>query len=49
MGTNVVSGTARALIAAIGRETEFGRVYEHLELREPETEFNRESDISATS
>jgi P-type Mg2+ transporter len=41
MGTNVVSGTGRVLIAAIGRETEFGKVYEHLKLREPETEFEQ--------
>lgn len=39
MGTNVVSGTAKALIIAIGKDTEFGRVSKRLELREPETEF----------
>ncbi len=39
MGTNVVSGTAHALIVAIGKDTEFGHVSERLEQREPETEF----------
>lgn len=39
MGTNVVSGTAHALIVAIGKDTEFGHVSESLEQREPETEF----------
>lgn len=39
MGTNVVSGTAKALIVAIGKDTEFGRVSERLEQKAPETEF----------
>jgi P-type Mg2+ transporter len=39
MGTNVVSGTANALIVAIGKDTEFGRVSERLEQKAPETEF----------
>lgn len=39
MGTNVVSGTARALVVHTGLETEFGRVSERLEQSEPLTEF----------
>ncbi len=39
MGTHVVSGTARAVVVQTGRATEFGKVYERLKLRPPETEF----------
>jgi Mg2+-importing ATPase len=39
MGTHVVSGTARAVVVSAGRATEFGKVYERLKLRPPETEF----------
>ena len=39
MGTHVVSGTARAIVVQAGRATEFGKVYERLKLRPPETEF----------
>lgn len=39
MGTNVVSGTATAVVVHTGKDTEFGRVSQRLELREPETEF----------
>jgi Mg2+-importing ATPase len=39
MGTSAVSGTARAVVARTGTETEFGRVSQRLKLREPETEF----------
>lgn len=39
MGTHVVSGTARAVVVNAGRSTEFGKVYERLKLRPPETEF----------
>ncbi len=39
MGTNVVSGNARALIVATGSRTEFGKVSERLKQRPPETEF----------
>lgn len=39
MGTNVVSGTAKAIVVHTGRETEFGSVSERLEAGEPETEF----------
>ncbi|MGD0993783.1 MAG: magnesium-translocating P-type ATPase [Gemmatimonadales bacterium] len=41
MGTHMVSGTATALVVAIGRDTEFGRVSERLKLRPPETDFER--------
>ncbi len=39
MGTHVVSGSARALVAHTGTETEFGQVSARLKLRPPETEF----------
>jgi len=39
MGTHVVSGSARALVARTGTETEFGQVSARLKLRPPETEF----------
>jgi Mg2+-importing ATPase len=41
MGTNVRSGTARALIVQTGKGTEFGQIAESLSLRPPETEFER--------
>ncbi len=41
MGTTMVSGTATALVMAIGRDTEFGAVSERLKLRAPETDFER--------
>jgi anti-sigma regulatory factor (Ser/Thr protein kinase) len=41
LGTNVRSGTARCLIAATGRSTEFGAVAHRLTLRPPITEFDR--------
>jgi P-type Mg2+ transporter len=39
MGTHVVSGSGKALVVYTGRETEFGKVFESLKLRPPETEF----------
>lgn len=39
MGTNVVSGSARALVVFTGASTEFGKVSERLRLKPPETEF----------
>ena len=39
MGTNVVSGSAEAVVVETGLRTEFGMVSERLELRPPETEF----------
>lgn len=41
MGTHVISGTAKALIVATGKDTEFGRISERLKLRPLETEFER--------
>lgn len=41
MGTNVISGTAKAVVVYTGIETEFGKVSERLKLRPPETEFER--------
>jgi P-type Mg2+ transporter len=40
-GTNVRSGTARCLVVATGRATEFGTIAHRLTLRPPETEFDR--------
>ena len=39
MGTHVVSGSGKALVVHTGRDTEFGKVFESLKLRPPETEF----------
>ena len=39
MGTHVVSGSAQALVARTGKQTEFGSVSERLKLRPQETEF----------
>jgi P-type Mg2+ transporter len=39
MGTHVVSGGGKALVVHTGRDTEFGKVFESLKLRPPETEF----------
>lgn len=41
MGTHVVSGNARAVIALTGAGTEFGRVSSRLKLRPASTEFER--------
>jgi Mg2+-importing ATPase len=41
LGTHMVSGTATAMVAAIGRDTEFGAVADRLKLRPPETDFER--------
>ena len=41
MGTHVVSGSAKACVIDTGRETQFGKVYQTLRLRPPETEFER--------
>jgi Mg2+-importing ATPase len=39
MGTNAISGTAKAVVVQTGKQTEFGKVSERLKLRPPETEF----------
>ena len=41
LGTHVVSGHAKALIVQVGKDTEFGRIADHVMLRPPETEFER--------
>jgi Mg2+-importing ATPase len=41
LGTSVVSGTATALVLATGRKTVFGDIAARLQLRAPETEFER--------
>ncbi|MBI3857728.1 MAG: HAD-IC family P-type ATPase, partial [Planctomycetes bacterium] len=41
MGTSVRSGTARALVVRTGRSTVFGEIAGKLNLRPPETEFER--------
>jgi Mg2+-importing ATPase len=41
MGTHVVSGSGKGLIARTGKETEFGKISDRLRLRPPETEFER--------
>lgn len=41
LGTHVISGMGTAVVAATGRETEFGRISERLEHRQPETGFER--------
>lgn len=39
LGTNVVTGTGKAIAVRVGKGTEFGKVSETLRLRPPETEF----------
>ena len=41
LGTNVRSGTARCLVVATGRSTEFARIAAHLIPQRPETDFDR--------
>ncbi|MFO1021818.1 MAG: cation-transporting P-type ATPase [Planctomycetales bacterium] len=41
LGTNVISGMGTAVVAATGPETEFGKISERLEHRQPETGFER--------
>jgi P-type Mg2+ transporter len=41
MGTHVVSGSGTAVVVSTGKQTEFGKVSERLELRPEETEFER--------
>jgi Mg2+-importing ATPase len=41
LGTNVMSGTATAVVVQTGKTTEFGKVSERLKLRPAETEFER--------
>jgi Mg2+-importing ATPase len=39
MGTHVISGTVKAVVARTGRSTEFGKISERLKLQPAETEF----------
>ena len=41
MGTHVVSGSGKAVVILTGKETEFGKVSDRLNLRPQETEFER--------
>src|SRR5438128_6008854 len=41
MGTQVVSGSGKALVINTGKETECGKLSERLKLRPPETDFER--------
>lgn len=41
LGTHVVSGSATAVVVAVGRETEFGRISDRLRTAPPETDFER--------
>jgi Mg2+-importing ATPase len=41
LGTSVVSGTAEAIVTAVGARTRFGDIAARLEARRPETEFER--------
>src|SRR5205823_6666697 len=41
MGTNVRSGTGKALIVETGQKTAFGQIADRLRLRPPETDFER--------
>ena len=41
LGTSVISGFATATVAGIGPETEFGKISERLEHKQPETGFER--------
>ena len=41
LGTQVVSGTATALVVTVGDQTQFGKISQRLQLRPPETDFER--------
>jgi Mg2+-importing ATPase len=41
MGTHVISGQARAVVILTGRDTEFGKISDRLQLKPAETEFER--------
>ena len=41
MGTHVISGSGKAIAVHTGRATEFGKVFDSLRLRPPQTEFER--------
>ena len=41
MGTHVISGTGKAIVVQTGKETAFGQISESLQVKPPETEFER--------
>jgi Mg2+-importing ATPase len=41
MGAHVISGTATAVVVKTGKETEFGKISSGLQLRAPETDFEK--------
>ncbi|MCC6967916.1 MAG: magnesium-translocating P-type ATPase [Nitrospira sp.] len=41
LGTHVVSGQARVVVVAVGKDTAFGRIAHRMALKAPETEFER--------
>ncbi|WP_411821891.1 magnesium-translocating P-type ATPase [Leptospira sp. 'Mane'] len=41
MGTHVVTGSGKAVVVKVGKDTEFGKVSESLKVRPEETEFER--------
>lgn len=41
MGSHVISGKAKALVIATGRQTEFGKISDRLRLINPETDFEK--------
>lgn len=41
MGTHVISGIARALVITTGKQTEFGKISDNLQLKPPETDFEK--------
>jgi Mg2+-importing ATPase len=41
MGTHVISGSGKAIAVHTGRATDFGKVFDSLRLRPPQTEFER--------
>ncbi|WP_295676821.1 magnesium-translocating P-type ATPase [uncultured Mucilaginibacter sp.] len=41
MGAHVISGKAKALVVKTGKQTEFGKISTSLQLRTPETDFER--------
>ena len=49
IGTHVVTGTATAVVALTGKDTEFGQISETLKLRPPETELSVEPGSLAIS
>ena len=49
LGTSVISGFATAVVVGTGPETEFGKISERLEHKQPETGFEREDCASSAN